>query len=174
MTMIVDWQIKDLCTGPNSVGMITPFAKPLLTPASYDVTLQDTAFIQGHGSNVGSNNSNRTWLTVKLPYYLPKNTLIICATEQRLKLPKNMAAIFYLKSSRAREGWDHLNARFADPGYEGNLTLEIVHHSEYPMLLHPGKRFGQMIFHKLQEVPDKDYSVTGRYQGDSMPTISKG
>lgn len=174
MTMIVDWQIQDLCTGPQSVNLITPFSKPLLNPCSYDVTLQKKAYIQQRGSGIGSDQGSAQWLSVNLPYYLPKSTLIICATEQRLKLPKNIAGLFYLKSSRAREGWDHLNARFADPGYEGNLTLEIVHHSEYPMLLSPGKRFGQIIFHKLSEMPKRDYSVAGRYQGDSKPQLSKG
>ena len=168
MTMLVDWQIAELSKG--ATPLITPFDKRLLNPASYDVTLQKEVKIQSPGSRAGA----ASWQNARLPMLVPKGTLVIAAIEQKIILPKNMAAIFYLKSSRAREGWDHLNARFADPGYEGNLTLEIIHHSSYDMQLKPFMKFGQLIFHKLNEVPEKDYSVTGRYQGDTKPQLSRG
>ena len=76
-----------------------------------------------------------------------------------------------LKSSRAREGIEHLMAGYIDPGYEGRLTLELVNARVlHPVPLWPGMRIPQIVFHKMSLLPNNDYSVTGRYQGDQTLT----
>jgi len=35
-------------------------------------------------------------------------------------------------------------------------------------------RIGQIVFHKMSLLPNKDYSQTGRYQGDQQVQASKG
>ena len=87
-----------------------------------------------------------------------------------------MAAQFVLKSSRAREGLEHLLAGFCDPSWHGSrLTLELSnarrHHS---VPIWPGMKIGQMVFHLITGTPERTYAVTGRYNGDLGVTASKG
>jgi dCTP deaminase len=81
-----------------------------------------------------------------------------------------------LKSSRAREGLEHLMAGYCDPGWHGSvLTLEL-HNSRqlWPQLLWPGMKIGQMVFHRMSDLPLRSYAQTGRYNGHATVHASKG
>ena len=81
-----------------------------------------------------------------------------------------------LKSSRAREGLEHLMAGYCDPGWHGSvLTLEL-HNSRqlWPVGLWPGMKIGQIVFHLMAERPVASYAQTGRYNGDSAVQASRG
>ena len=81
-----------------------------------------------------------------------------------------------LKSSRAREGLEHLMAGFCDPGWHGSrLTLELSNARRmHAVAIWPGMKIGQMVFHKMEGIPGRSYAVTGRYNGDLGVTASKG
>jgi dCTP deaminase len=87
-----------------------------------------------------------------------------------------VAAQFMLKSSRAREGLEHLMAGYCDPGWHGSvLTLEL-HNSRqlWPVGLWPGMKIGQIVFHLMAERPVCSYAQTGRYNLDTTVHASKG
>jgi dCTP deaminase len=81
-----------------------------------------------------------------------------------------------LKSSRAREGYNHALSAWIDPGYcNSKLTLELVNvRRHYDLPLYPGLKIGQIVFMRMSEVPVNSYSKTGRYNGDSTVQGSKG
>jgi dCTP deaminase len=56
----------------------------------------------------------------------------------------------------------HETAGFCDPGFSGQLTLEVT--CTYPVRLYPGMRIGQVRFHTISGEVEKLYSQTGKYK----------
>lgn len=169
--IIADWEITALCEG----GMVTPFERALVNPASLDVRLGGTLLIESVESEdlvpypLDKHSEER-------PYLLVPGQFVLAQTVETFHLPNDIAAQFMLKSSRARSGLEHLMAGYCDPGWSGSvLTLEL-HNSRqlHPVALWPGMKIGQMVFHRMSSRPLRDYSVTGRYNGDQQVTASKG
>jgi dCTP deaminase len=80
-----------------------------------------------------------------------------------------MAGAVYLKSSMARLGLDHALAGWVDPGFEGNLTLELHAHRE--ITLHAGQRVVQIVLFDIDQTALRPYS--GKYKGQVGPTKAK-
>lgn len=68
-----------------------------------------------------------------------------------------------LKSSAARAGLDHALAGWIDPGFRGQLTLEL--HAHRPVELITGKCYVQFVVAACLAAPERSYQVTGRYVG---------
>lgn len=95
---------------------------------------------------------------------------ILAETREIFNLPNDLVAEYVLKSSQARNGWQHLLAGYCDPGWHGSrLTLEFVNESQHGfLLLRPGMKCGQMKFYLVDEVPaDKSYRVVGQYNNQT-------
>ena len=144
--------------------MVVPYDADLQNPASLDVTLGDRLMIEVR-DNPELEIHGISECTKDYPFLLGPGEFVLAQTREVFNLPSHVAAKFLLKSSRAREGLNHLMAGFADPGFHGSvLTLEFHNTRQYhPIPLWPGMRIGQMIFHSMASVPAEDYSVTGRY-----------
>jgi dCTP deaminase len=170
MSTLVDFQIITCCED----GMVKPFHRHLVNPASYDVTLGGELLIESPPSEDGT----RRWVSVdisKKSYILMPGAFVLGCTEQVIKLPDTIEAVFCLKSSRGREGFDHALAAYIDPGYRGKITLEIKNGNNYNNLeLYQGLRIGQLRFAKLSSPPNASYLKTGRYNYDNKPYPSRG
>lgn len=163
--ILPDVEIRRLCI---EHGMVHPYDidSGLQNPASLDVTLGGRLMIETPDSpeleicDIGDRTRDR-------PYLLQPGEFVLAETMEVFNLPSHVAAQFVLKSSRAREGLEHLLAGFCDPGWNGSvLTLELHNARRYhPVALWPGMKIGQMVFHSLASVPERDYSITGRYNG---------
>ena len=155
-------------------GLVTPFDKKLVNPASLDVRLGENLLVEEPKvpallpwSIAGA--------TKEEPFLLQPHQFVLAETLEEFKLPDCIAGQLALKSSRAREGIEHLLAGYIDPGYSGRLTLELQNaRSMHPVALWPGMRIAQIVFHRMTMLPSKDYSHTGRYQGDKTVQGSKG
>ena len=90
-------------------------------------------------------------------------------------MPENIAGLFFLKSSRAREGYENLHAGYADPGWNGSvLTLELKNSRQLlPLPLYPGMKIGQMVFFRMSQKPVLSYAQVGHYNKDLSTTGSK-
>ena len=70
----------------------------------------------------------------------------------------------------------HALCGYCDAGWHGSkLTLEL--HSlrrSHSVPLYPGLKIGQLVFYRMDHAPERSYAVTGRYNGDSTVTASKG
>ena len=168
MSSIVDHQIRELC---RMTGLVEPFNPEQINPASYDVTLGTTILKEGVGSE-------DRWIPVDITsgvYVLQPGEFILAATEETVRIPNNLEAVFNLKSSRGREGFEHLMAGYIDPGFHGKITLELCNVNRHHRLaLEPGMRIGQLRFSKLDAIPHRSYALTGRYHGDDGVRTSKG
>ncbi len=86
----------------------------------------------------------------------------------------DLAGMLALKSSMGRQGLEHLHAGYVDPGFVGTLTLEMEVRAPWPILLARGQRIMQLILERMEDIPDAPYYLTGRYCGQSEPTIARG
>ena len=110
------------------------------------------------------------------PYELVPGQFVLAETIEVFDLPKGIAAQFMLKSSRARQGLEHLMAGYCDPGWHGSrLTMEL-HNSRqlHRIPLWPGMRIGQMVFYRMSKNPMRGYDQTGRYNNQPHVQESLG
>jgi dCTP deaminase len=155
-------------------GLVSPFQVELVNPASLDVRLGENLLVEepkvpallplsiaGH--------------TQEKPFMLQPHQFVLAETVEEFHFPDCVAGQLALKSSRAREGIEHLLAGYIDPGYKGRLTLELQNaRSLHAVALWPGMRIAQIVFHKMSMLPGRSYALTGRYHGDTAVQGSKG
>lgn len=109
------------------------------------------------------------------PYELAPGEFILASSKEYFNLPLDLSAEYKLKSSQARQGINHFTAGWADAGWHGKLTLEIINHDLVPVDIEAGKKAGQMIFHRHAPVPfEKSYAARGQYNGQKSVQASKG
>ena len=69
----------------------------------------------------------------------------------------------------------HSTAGYVDPGWKGNLTLELSNVANLPIALYYGMRIGQISFFRMSSPVERPYGSAGlgsKYQGQSEPTAS--
>jgi deoxycytidine triphosphate deaminase len=69
----------------------------------------------------------------------------------------------------------HSTAGYVDPGWKGNLTLELSNVANLPIALYYGMKIGQISFFKMSSPVDRPYGskdLGSKYQGQSEPTAS--
>jgi len=172
MAVLCDHEIRALC---DSHQMVWPFVPELLNPASIDVLLGTKLMIEVSDRKplITIDISDRT---EEDPYYLAPSEFALAETIEVFNLPDDISAQFVLKSSRARSGLNHALAGWCDPGWHGSkLTLELKNERRYHGLsLYPNLKIGQMVFHRMSNVPALSYAVTGNYNNHLrvMPSIA--
>ena len=97
----------------------------------------------------------------------PKHYELV-ATLETVELGLEVVAFLHIRSSLAREG---VIGSFAvvDPGFRGQLTLNLHNVSEKAIMLRKGERIVQIVFHNLGSAAQKGYN--GSYQ-NSRGTVS--
>lgn len=176
MSSLVDHQIDALA---QKYGLIEPYNFEQVNPGSYDVLLGDTILVEDPNCPVHYDpHESGRWLKVDIsqePYFLKPGEFILGHTKEFVRVPSNLEAVFCLKSSRGREGWNHALAAYIDPGFEGRITLELKNYNQYQMLKAiAGMRIGQLRFTTMDSEPLRGYDKTGRYQGDLGVQVSRG
>jgi dCTP deaminase len=170
--LLPDHEIRRLC---QHQGMVTPYIESNLNPASIDVTNGDKILVEvEHTTELMPLDIYHH--TQDNPYWVAPGEFFLAATQETFNLPNHIGAQFVLKSSRAREGWDHAEAGWCDPGWTGSkLTMEIKNSRRYHSLpIWPGLRMGQMKFILVSGTVERSYAKTGRYNNDLAVTASRG
>ena len=155
--------------------MVVPFDRKLINPASLDVRLGDNLMIESMYQEdlLRMDISNRT---EDAPYLLMPGHFCLAETLEIFNIPDDISCQFVLKSSRARDGVNHLLAGWIDPGYHGSrLTLELKNERRHcPIKLWPGLKIGQLVFHVMNNTPQHSYAETGHYNNHLtvMPNVA--
>ena len=129
-------------------------------PASADVRIGSNMVLEnGYVINLARTYSEER------PYWLAPGQFVLLDMYEETYVPLDLTAEFKLKSTRAREGYNHALAGFIDPGWKGILTLEIKNNNVQKSLpLYPRMPIGQLIY--FQTIGATEY--VGRYQGTTM------
>ena len=172
MTVLCDWEILARCMDQK---MVVPFDRKLINPASLDVLLGDNLMIESMYQEelLRMDISGRTEHD---PYLLMPGHFCLAETLEVFNIPDDISCQFVLKSSRARDGVNHLLAGWIDPGYHGSrLTLELKNERRHcPIKLWPGLKIGQLVFHVMNNTPQHSYAETGHYNNHLtvMPNVA--
>ena len=84
---------------------------------------------------------------------------VLGSTFEKIALPDNLAGRLEGKSSLGRLGLViHSTAGKVDPGFKGNLVLEITNIGTVPIVLHPKMRICQLLFEQLSQPTSMAYT----------------
>jgi dCTP deaminase len=110
------------------------------------------------------------------PFILHPGEFVLGQTHEWVELPNDLVSRLEGKSSLGRLGLlIHSTACYVDPGWKGNLTLELSNVANLPIALYSGMRIGQISFFKMSSPVDRPYGspeLGSKYQGQSEPTAS--
>lgn len=103
---------------------------------------------------------------------LPPGRFLLGHTLERVELPATHVAQVNGKSSVGRRGIQvHATAGWIDPGFRGQITLELSNLGELAVELQPGELICQLILLEMDMPPDVPYR--GRYQEQTGATPSR-
>lgn len=99
---------------------------------------------------------------------LQPGDFVLAATAERVTLGNLLAARVEGKSSLGRLGLIvHTTAGFIDPGFSGNITLELANLLSRPIVLTAGMPIAQLAVFRLTTGSYQGYNLTGKYTGSA-------
>lgn len=104
----------------------------------------------------------------ELPLYLPPMQRALLSTRLSVSIPSGKTGLIYIRSTWARLGLIG-PATYADPKFEGILTLAVFNSSHARILVRPSDKIWSLI---LVPTPDEP-NYTGRYQHQRELTLPK-
>ncbi len=190
-----DIQIRQLA----EQGMIDPFEKKqvreVLTPTvisgrrmrkvisyglssfGYDCRIDNTFRLFRptiHGSIIDPKNMDEDTLEhcIGEEVLIPPHSYILGTSLEYFKIPPRIMCLVVGKSTYARCGII-VNVTPLEPGWEGNITIEISNSSPLPAKIYSGEGIAQILFFK-GDIPNINYAdKKGKYQGQKGVTIAK-
>lgn len=117
-------------------------------------------------TEVGSSREPKVWV-------LTPGVLYLLSTRERIVVPGDLVGRVDGRSSWGRVGLRvHATAGFIDPGFIGNITLELDVVGP-PVELREGDSICQVSFHKLAGEADRPYGADSKYQNQSGVTAAR-
>lgn len=110
------------------------------------------------------------------PFIVQPGEFSLGVTMEHISVPDDLVVRVEGRSSLGRLGIIvHSTAGFVDPGFAGNLTLEISNLNRLPVALYPGMRICQIAFLKMSSPAEMTYDKKpgSKYMGYTHPQESK-
>lgn len=95
--------------------------------------------------------------------------LVLGATLEYICVPQTLAASVEGRSSWGRVGLIIATASTIAPGFKGCITLELINSGDVPLILYPGVRIAQLVFHGTEG--SGDYG--GKYACPTGPQFTR-
>lgn len=152
---------------------VSPLVPDSIQPASIDCRLGNHFLIvedrQMHTIDL---NSQIVYRELEGPeIIIPPQSFLLATTMETVKLPNDLTAFVEGRSSIGRIGLFIQNAGWVDPGFEGQITLELFNANSLPIRLEAGRRICQLVFCRMDQAASKPYR--GKYQGQMNATGSQ-
>lgn len=96
---------------------------------------------------------------------------VLATTMEYICLPNDLTAFVEGRSSLGRMGLFIQNAGWVDPGFSGEITLELYNANRCAIELQAGRRIGQLVFAKMDQTALRPYA--GKYQRQKGATGSR-
>lgn len=104
---------------------------------------------------------------------IPPNSYMLGATNEYFRIPRDLMIVCLGKSTYARSG-AIVNVTPIEPGFEGNVVLEISNSTPLPMRVYINEGIAQFMFFRGDEPCEVSYADrAGKYQGQTGVTLSK-
>jgi dCTP deaminase len=150
----------------GETGGAEPFDPGQVNAASYDVRVCD------HWICPTRDPAEFSSASIKL---FP-GEVVLASTLEYVRIPRDVACDLKLKSTPGRLWINHSLAGWCDPGFEGNITLELQNLGPVPFVLEAGRRIAQLIFISMESEPEIAYGEPGassHYQGQTGTTRAR-
>lgn len=159
------------------IGEKTLVAEPLepdqIQPASIDIRLGNTfSIVEDTSTGIINLEDEIKYKTITSDsYILLPNQFVLATTMEYFELPDDLTAFVEGRSSLGRMGLFIQNAGWVDPGFKGEITLELYNANRCAIELRAGRRVGQLVFAKMDCAALNPYR--GKYQGQRGATGSR-
>jgi dCTP deaminase len=145
MSVLSDREI--LARGPD---LIKPFAEGRVQPSSYDLSLSDSFALPHLGVRIDLRDDDpskcMTIIRANEFIILPGESILGC-TQEIVECPQDLSARVEGKSSLGRLFLAiHVTAGVVDAGFRGQITLEIVNHGPWEIVLYEGMKIAQLSY----------------------------
>ena len=157
----------------NKSLVIEPLEADQIQPASVDIRLGNTfSVVEDTPSGIITMHNRITYKTITADSYLIlPGQFVLATTMEYFELPDDLTAFVEGRSSLGRMGLFIQNAGWVDPGFRGEITLELYNANRCAIELQAGRRVGQLVFAKMDAAAQNPYR--GKYQGQKGATGSK-
>jgi dCTP deaminase len=167
--------------------VVEPLAEPELQiqPASIDLRL-GREFLEFQRTNIpyihpDSETEIEEYVTETVvpedeEFILHPGDFVLGTTIERVEIPPDLIAHVEGRSSLGRLAIVvHATAGLADPGYCGQITLELSNLGAAPVALSPGMRVSQLTFTELSSPAERPYGSErgSKYQNQEGPQASR-
>lgn len=156
-----------------------------VTSYGYDVTLSNDVkiFTNVNGGIVDPKKFDAEHLLIDAKIHtdedgaqyvvLPANSYLLGVTEQTFCIPRDVMVLCVGKSTYARV-CAIVNVTPIEPGFEGNVVIEIANGSGCPVKIYLGEGIAQFIFFRNEDECKISYADRdGKYQGQTGVTMAK-
>jgi dCTP deaminase len=154
-------------------------------PSSIDLRL-GAEFLEFQRTNISCIHPNRedevskyireTVVEEGEEFILHPGDFVLGTTEERVEIPPDLVAHVEGRSSLGRLAVVvHATAGLCDPGYKGQITLELSNLGSAPVALTPGMRISQLTFTELTSPATRPYGEErgSKYQDQTGPQASR-
>lgn len=151
---------------------VSPIEKEQIQPASIDMRL-DKKFLIPRSQKIIT-------MSTPIPYkefvgdnfILHPHMFVLASTVESVELSNDIVAFVQGRSSVGRMGLFIQNAGWVDPGFKGQITLELYNSSNSDILLEAGRRICQLAFAETRTAANGD-GYSGKYQNQIGTTGSR-
>ena len=167
--------------------VVEPLADPELQiqPASIDLRL-GREFLEFQRTNIPCIHPNseqevgeyveETLVEEGGEFILHPGDFVLGTTKERVEIPPDLLGTVQGRSSLGRLAIViHATAGIIDPGYRGQITLELSNLGTAPVALSPDMRISQVIFTELKSAASSPYGSDrgSKYQDQTGPQASR-
>ncbi len=152
---------------------VEPLERGQVQPASIDIRLGNTfCVVEDSPTGILELDKEIRYKTITADtYILLPNQFVLATTMEYLRLPDTLTAFVEGRSSLGRLGLFIQNAGWVDPGFEGEITLELYNANRCAIALRAGRRVGQLVFARTDDQVLRPYA--GKYQRQTGAIGSK-
>ena len=152
---------------------IAPIENSQIQPASVDIRLGNTfSIVEDSSTGIINLEDEIKYKTIETDtYILLPGQFVLATTMEYFELPDNLTAFVEGRSSLGRMGLFIQNAGWVDPGFKGEITLELFNANRCAIELKAGRRVGQLVFAEMDDSALNPYN--GKYQGQTGATGSR-
>ena len=153
--------------------LIEPIEEEQIQPASVDIRLGNTfSIVEDSPNGIITMQNEISYKTIQTDkYILLPGQFVLATTLEYFVMPNDLTAFVEGRSSLGRMGLFIQNAGWVDPGFEGEITLELFNANRCAIELQAGRRVGQLVFAQLDDIALNPYK--GKYQGQKGATGSR-
>lgn len=164
--MLSDLEIRRLIfskeAGEDSIGVYPLPSEDQMQPVSLDLRLGGLLGQMAFAPNEG--------------YWLEAGQFVLGSTQETFSMPRTVVGLVHGKSTWAREGLLVECAGLIDPGFEGQITLELKNLGHQRFRLWLGMFICQVSFSRVEGTVARPYGYPGlnsHYQGQQGPTRAR-